>query len=105
MQIRSRIEAMMKTATVVHAAFALVWLCAWSTHSAAAKAAAPGAAAGSQRRYERQEPFVTRPFRLVIGKRWIGNAIAYGPHRDGQRPDGASPRREELRQEIGRAHV
>ena len=38
-------------------------------------------------KFRRQEPFVTRPFKPFIGDRWIGEAVAYGPHRDGQRPD------------------
>ena len=40
---------------------------------------------------ERQEPFVRRPLRLVRGDEWLGEGIAYGPHRDGQRPGGPSP--------------
>jgi len=50
--------------------------------------------------FARQEPFVTRPFRPVLGDRWIGDAINYGPHRDGQHPGGPSPSREELRQDL-----
>jgi exo-beta-1,3-glucanase (GH17 family) len=48
----------------------------------------------------REEPFVTRPLRLERGTRWIGHGIAYGPHRDGQRPGGPSPSRAELRQDL-----
>jgi exo-beta-1,3-glucanase (GH17 family) len=48
----------------------------------------------------RQEPFVIRPLSLSHDGRWIGNGVAYGPHRDGQSPDGASPTREQLRQDL-----
>ena len=41
-----------------------------------------------------------RPFRPVIDDRWIGNAICYGPHRDGQRPGGAAPTREQMREDL-----
>jgi exo-beta-1,3-glucanase (GH17 family) len=32
--------------------------------------------------------------------RWIGNAICYGPHRDGQRPGGPTPSASELREDL-----
>jgi len=50
--------------------------------------------------FPRQEPFVQRPFRAFLGDRWIGNAIAYGPHRDGQYPGGPAPGRAELREDL-----
>jgi len=50
--------------------------------------------------FARQEPFVTRPFLPVSGDRWIGNAVAYGPHRDGQYPGGPSPSRKEIREDL-----
>ena len=50
--------------------------------------------------FARQAPFVTRPFLPFIGERWIGNAIAYGPHRDGQHPGGPSPTRAQLREDL-----
>ncbi len=50
--------------------------------------------------FAREEPFVVRSFRPYDGTRWIGNAIAYGPHRDGQRPGGPDPTRAELRQDL-----
>ncbi len=34
------------------------------------------------------------------GERWIGNAVAYGPHRDGQRPGGVDPTPAELLQDL-----
>jgi exo-beta-1,3-glucanase (GH17 family) len=48
----------------------------------------------------REEPFVVRSFRPYSGERWIGNAVAYGPHRDGQRPGGPAPSRAELREDL-----
>lgn len=50
--------------------------------------------------YFREEPFVLRPFRPVRDGRWIGNAICYGPHRDGQRPGGPSPTAAEIREDL-----
>lgn len=41
-----------------------------------------------------------RPFRTTSGDRWIGNGVCYGPHRDGQRPGGASPSEDELREDL-----
>lgn len=48
----------------------------------------------------RQSPFVVRPFVVVEGERWLGDAVAYGPHRDGQRPRGASPTRAQVREDL-----
>jgi len=48
----------------------------------------------------RQEPFAKRPFRPFHGDRWIGNAVAYGPHRDGQIPGGPSPSKAEIREDL-----
>lgn len=50
--------------------------------------------------FARQSPFVTRPFRPFVGERWVGNAIAYGPHRDGQYPNGPSPTRAQLLEDL-----
>lgn len=41
-----------------------------------------------------------RPLRPFDGARWIGRGIAYGPHRDGQRPGGASPSRAQIREDL-----
>jgi exo-beta-1,3-glucanase (GH17 family) len=49
---------------------------------------------------KRETPFVVRAFEPRLDGRWIGNAIAYGPHRDGQSPDGAQPTREELLEDL-----
>ena len=40
----------------------------------------------------RETPFVVRPFAAIMGTRWIGEAIGYGPYRDGQFPGGPGPR-------------
>ena len=47
-----------------------------------------------------EQPFVVRPFSPFSEGRWIGNGICYGPHRDGQSPEGASPTREQLREDL-----
>ncbi len=44
--------------------------------------------------------FVVRTFRPLSGNRWIGNAICYGPHHDGQRPGGPAPTTAEIRQDL-----
>ena len=76
--------------------------CLSASPAAGAPRRSPPAATGApgQRQPARQDPFAARPLRLFLGRRWIGDAIAYGPHRDGQRPGGASPSREELRQDL-----
>ena len=62
---------------------------------AAAPPRAPSPAA-----WPAQSPFVVRPFSPIADGRWIGNGICYGPHRDGQSPEGASPSREQLREDL-----
>ena len=44
--------------------------------------------------------FEVRPFRPFIGDEWIGNAISYGPFRDGQRPGGAMPSQKEIIEDL-----
>lgn len=44
--------------------------------------------------------FAVRPLALGEGRQWIGDAVAYGPHRDGQRPGGPSPTREQLLEDL-----
>jgi exo-beta-1,3-glucanase (GH17 family) len=73
----------------------LLALCA-TAHSGPPRPAIPPSGGA----FARQAPFVTRPFLPFIGERWIGNAIAYGPHRDGQHPGGPSPTREQLREDL-----
>ncbi len=41
-----------------------------------------------------------RPFRPVVEDRWAGNAICYGPYRDGQRPGGPVPSSAEIRDDL-----
>lgn len=41
-----------------------------------------------------------RALRLTVGDRWIGDGICYSPYRDGQRPGGVQPTREEIRQDM-----
>ena len=48
----------------------------------------------------RETPFVVRRFQVESGGRWLGDAIAYGPHRDGQRPQGESPTRAQVRADL-----
>jgi len=95
-------HALMRVSSATHCALALLLAV-----SAAAgcgtphRDAADSTAAGRPLAFARQEPFVKRPFRPVSGERWIGNGIAYGPHRDGQRPGGPSPSPAEVRQDLG----
>lgn len=60
----------------------------------------PDTTAGAERAFQREDPFVLRPLRLEVGGRWIGNGVAYGPHRDGQRPGGPSPSSAQLREDL-----
>jgi len=48
----------------------------------------------------RETPFVVRPFPVTEGGRWLGDAVAYGPHRDGQRPGGPGPSVAEVREDL-----
>jgi exo-beta-1,3-glucanase (GH17 family) len=50
--------------------------------------------------FPRQSPLVRRELSVTAGGRWIGDGVAYGPHRDGQRPGGPSPTRQELREDL-----
>lgn len=73
----------------------LIGGCAGAPLAARPHAELPGSAA-----FAREEPFVIRTFRPFSAGRWIGNGVAYGPHRDGQRPGGPSPTRQELREDL-----
>jgi exo-beta-1,3-glucanase (GH17 family) len=42
-----------------------------------------------------------RPFVVTAGERWLGDAVAYGPHRDGQRPGESGPTVAEVREDLG----
>lgn len=86
----------------IHPVLVAAWITltiGWATHSIAAESGGstvpPKTPAVS-----REDPFVTRAFHPFRGERWIGNAVAYGPHRDGQFPGGPAPSKEELRQDL-----
>lgn len=49
----------------------------------------------------REEPFVRRPYPETVAGAWTGRGIAYGMHRDGQRPGGRSPGRAEIAEDLG----
>ena len=46
------------------------------------------------------DEFAVRPYGLEQDGRWVGNAVCYGPHRDGQRPGGPSPSAAEIREDL-----
>ncbi len=50
--------------------------------------------------YLREDPFIVRNFRPFNGDVWIGNAVCYGPHRDGQRPGETEPSAAEIREDL-----
>lgn len=56
--------------------------------------------AAASRPATRQEPFVRRPYPEWVDGRWTGRGIAYGMHRDGQRPGGLSPSRAEIAEDL-----
>ncbi len=58
-------------------------------------------AGGGPRTIQRQAPFVRRAFDPTLGGKWVGNGIAYGPHRDGQAPSGPHPSRAQIREDLG----
>lgn len=55
---------------------------------------------GSTRPVVRQEPFVRRAWPEFVAGRWTGRGLAYGMHRDGQRPGGPSPTRAEIAEDL-----
>ena len=42
----------------------------------------------------------SRPFQAISEGKWIGNAVCYGPHRDGQRPGGPAPNADQIREDL-----
>ena len=50
--------------------------------------------------YPHQEPFVRRLFISSRDGQWIGNGICYGPHRQGQSPEGEQPTTEQLLEDL-----
>ena len=66
----------------------------------ACAALATGCAATSQRAAAHEQPNERRAFSPLLEGEWIGDAVAYGPHRDGQSPAGAQPSREQLLEDL-----
>jgi exo-beta-1,3-glucanase (GH17 family) len=85
-----------RTGGVLFAAVALVSVAACG----GARGGVGGGASGAEAAFAREEPFVVRPFEPYSGSRWIGDAIAYGPYRDGQSPDGPAPTRAQVREDL-----
>jgi len=46
------------------------------------------------------ENFEPRTFEVEVDSEWIGNAVCYGPHRDGQRPGGPNPSADQMREDL-----
>jgi exo-beta-1,3-glucanase (GH17 family) len=46
------------------------------------------------------EAIAVRPFEPFDGERWLGNAVSYGPYRDGQRPGGPGPTAAQVREDL-----
>ncbi len=55
----------------------------------------PGAACRA-----REASFAMRSFEPQGGDRWIGDAVCYGPHRDGQRPGGPAPSAAQISEDL-----
>jgi len=66
----------------------------------ASRAPVPTAEPSAEAHPAREAPFTVRPPQAFLGDRWIGQGIAYGPHRDGQRPGGPAPTRAQLREDL-----
>ncbi len=67
----------------------------------AAMAEAPGGVVRAEDRvFARQSPFMVRPYTVTRSGRWVGEGIAYGPHRDGQFPGGPGPSRAQVREDL-----
>jgi len=49
---------------------------------------------------EREEPFTIRPFEPYLDSVWIGNAVSYGPFREGQAPDVVGPSEAEILEDL-----
>jgi len=59
-----------------------------------------GAAAPSDTAPAREVAVDIRPFPPAIGEDWHGEAVCYGPHRDGQRPGGPGPTATQVREDL-----
>lgn len=75
----------------------LAALAAWAAGTGCAQRAPGGTPGGAPMT---SAPLESRPFEPFMDGRWIGNAIAYGPHRDGQAPGGPDPSRAELLEDL-----
>ncbi|HEU4333219.1 MAG TPA: hypothetical protein VFT32_01875, partial [Candidatus Eisenbacteria bacterium] len=62
--------------------------------------AGPTIHAAADSSYAREDPFVVRSFDESTGSRALGDGIAYGPHRDGQRPGGPSPSKADVLEDL-----
>lgn len=51
-------------------------------------------------RFQREEPFNLRALEPLIGDQWVGNAVAYGPYREGQAPGVKGPDDAELLEDL-----
>ena len=64
-------------------------------------AACSAAEAGAQGVSPVARPAIhARPLKLLRGGMWRGEGVAYGPHRDGQRPFGPSPSRAQIAEDL-----
>lgn len=50
--------------------------------------------------FDKEAPFVVRPFTPVIGDEWIGHAVSYGPYRAGQAPGMRGPSDTEVLEDL-----
>ncbi len=54
----------------------------------------------NDRAFPRETPFVVRQAGFEFDNRWQGNGISYGPYREGQRPGGDEPTKEQIREDL-----
>jgi exo-beta-1,3-glucanase (GH17 family) len=48
----------------------------------------------------KESPFIVRLIQTTIDNQWIGNAISYGPYRDGQEPGAKAPSKAEMAEDL-----
>lgn len=82
-------------------------LCAWTIALFGLLAAASSLAqaenrarAGKEQLSTAKQPISLRRFAPKIDERWIGQGISYGPYREGQRPGGVGPTKEQLSEDL-----
>ena len=87
---------------IEHASLAAALALCAAAAAALVAFAAPGAkpATAADPGTARETPFRVRTFNARQHGDWIGNGIAYGPHRDGQSPTGKQPTREQLTEDL-----